>query len=75
MNRKEAIAAGAKTYEGVSCKHGHPPVRYTSNRLCKECNQVKSNKYYQDTGRLVSAARHRRVKYGLDGPAFAALLS
>jgi hypothetical protein len=36
----EALAAGARHYRGLPCKHGHDGVRYTKGRTYVECVRI-----------------------------------
>jgi len=40
--RKDAIAAGATTYEGYGCKIGHSGLRYTKTGKCVGCQNNMS---------------------------------
>lgn len=42
VTRKEAIATKSTRYfTGKPCKHGHVAERFTSNRECKECHDIR----------------------------------
>lgn len=61
MNRKEAKAAGVKTYyTGKPCKHGHVSVRRTDNGVCCECDKIKSKSYKEANKESI---REQRKKY------------
>lgn len=40
-NRALARLAGAKTYQGRPCPHGHSGIRYTRSKECKECHRER----------------------------------
>jgi hypothetical protein len=36
----DAVAAGARYYQGAPCKHGHDGIRYTKGHSCIECIRI-----------------------------------
>lgn len=49
-NREFAISHNLLTYtHSCSCKHGHPPIRYTKTNKCTTCAKIAYTKSYQET--------------------------
>ena len=66
--RVAAREAGEKTYTDKSCKHGHPPVHYTSTGQCVQCSKdgVQRRLRLRRQGReFVPVARRQQTTYVL----------
>lgn len=55
--RIDANAAGASTYEGKACKHGHGTTRYVASGGCVTCAREAGAKYYNDRRETLRAGR------------------
>lgn len=55
MNRQEALAAGAKRYEGRPCRHDGTVIRQASNGSCIECNRRRRGEYREANREKVNA--------------------
>jgi hypothetical protein len=55
--RIDANAAGASTYEGRPCRHGHGGLRYVASGGCVICAREAGAKYYHDRRETLRAGR------------------
>jgi len=63
MLRKQAIAAGSKTYfTGEPCIWGHVAPRYVSNSRCTNCRQMSQARKAETEGRLFKTRRKRLAR-------------
>lgn len=65
--RKEAQAAGAKTYfTGKPCKHGHIAPRRTLSKVCSVCAQVATDTWRKANSDRVNEQSRARYRDDLD---------
>lgn len=62
-SRKEAKAAGAKTYTGRPCLHGHSNLRYASTGGCVGCTAERTKKFLIKNPEKTKEYAHNASKY------------